>query len=73
MMDANQNQLSRNSFTIEELMFRNHWSRNFVYRLIAKGVLRTYKDGKRRRASARAEADAICRLEQVTSGMGDSK
>ena len=57
----------RNSFTMEELMFRNHWSRNFVYSLIARGILRTYKDGKRRRATAAAEAEAIARLEAATA------
>ena len=39
-------QLERNSYFIEELMFRNGWSRPFTYRLISHGVLKTYKSGK---------------------------
>ena len=38
----------RNSYTIEELMLRNSWSRNYTYSLIGRGILRTYKDGRRR-------------------------
>ena len=57
----------RNSFTIEELMFRNAWSRNFVYDLIKHGILRTYKQGKRRRASVEAEREAIKVLEEATA------
>jgi hypothetical protein len=60
-------QVERNSFFIEELMFRNGWSRAFTYNIISRGILRTYKDGKRRRATAEAEREAIAQLERATA------
>lgn len=61
-------ELPRNSFTIPEVCDRNSWSRNRVYNLIASGVLKSYKSGKRRFVSRRAEEAAIRLLEEMTEG-----
>jgi hypothetical protein len=63
-------EFSRNSFSIEEICVRNTWSRNRVYHLIAVGILKSYKSGKRRFVSRRAEEEAIRRLEEMTEAGG---
>jgi hypothetical protein len=59
--------IERLSYTIEQFMTATGYSRRKVYEAIARGDLRSFKDGKRRMISAQAARDFIAAREQATA------
>jgi hypothetical protein len=59
--------LERISYTVPEFMAVSGFSRNKVYRAIASGALRSFKDGKRRMISATAAREFIALREYETA------
>lgn len=60
--------VSRLAFTVDDALATGAFSsRNKFYKAIARGDLRTFRDGKRRMVSAGALAEYIERLERQTA------
>lgn len=59
----------RHSFDLAELCARHNLSRQTIYREISSGRLRTFKVGRRRKATREAEAEWIQRLEDEAAGV----
>lgn len=55
------------SYTISQFRAATGYSKNKTYSAIARGDLRTFKDGKRRMISAEAAREFITRLERQTA------
>ena len=51
------------SLTVEQVAKRNHLSRQSIYNEINAGRLRSFKVGKSRRITERAESEWICERE----------
>ena len=62
-----QDPIERLSYTVGQFMAATGYSRNKVYSAIARGELRSFKDGKRRMISADAAREFILRRERDTA------
>ena len=60
-------QNERLAYSIEEFMAATGYSRNKTYAAIARGELKTFKDGKRRLISATAAREFIAARERATA------
>ena len=60
-------QLPKLSYSVEQFMAATGYSRNRTYAAIARGELRTFKDGKRRMISDAAAREFIARRERETA------
>lgn len=66
-MKQTQQPIERLAYTIEQFIAATGYSRNRTYAAIARGDLRSFKDGKRRMISAVAAQEFISRRERETS------
>ena len=66
-MEHTPSKIERISYTIEQFRAATGYSRNKVYAAIARGDLRSFRDGKRRMISAEAAREFILRLERATA------
>jgi Helix-turn-helix domain len=60
-------QIERLAYTVPQFMAATGYSRNKTYAAIARGDLRSFKDGKRRMISADAAREFIARRERETA------